>query len=526
MAFKRSLGPIGLMFTAVSGMLGSAWLFGPYYVSQAAGPAAVAAWVLGGLAMIIIAMTFAELACMFPVSGGNARFIHLSHGTLASFIFSWIMWIGYTAVAPIETLAILQYAAGSVPWLMTMQSGVAVLTPAGYGVAAAVLLLMCIINFSSIKWLSIYNSFVVWIKVLVPVCVAIILMMTSFHRENFTQTPGGFLPYGIDGVAQAISVAGVIFSYAGYAPAIALAGEAKNPQKTVPIVLVGAISLCIVVYTTLQIAFIGVHEPSHLMQGWHNLHFTKDVSPFVGITESFGLTGLAKTVFITAMIIPAGTAIIFIATSARVSYAMSQNGYFPSSMQYLSKHGVPVVAVLFNFVVGMILFFPSPGWQGMVGFLVAAFVLCYAIGPISLMALRTSIPAQDRPFKLPCHIAWSGLALFFANLIVYWTGWETSYHLGIAIFIGIVSFLCLRLMHKELAKKPLDFTHSIWAFFYLTAMALTSYLGQHGGGLKRIPAGWDIAWLAVLTIVTLYWAHAARLPESAVKSHIKNLEGL
>ena len=139
--------------------------------------------------------------------------------------------------------------------------------------------------------------------------------------------------------------------------------------------------------------------------------------------EQLHLGWLRELVFFTATIAPLGTALIFIATSSRVVYAMTQNNYFPPLLAKLNTRGVPFVAVALNFIVGMLLFFPSPGWQGMVGFLVSAFVLCYAVGPISLFVLRHRMPDKNRPFKLPAYSVWCFLALFFANLIVYWAGW-------------------------------------------------------------------------------------------------------
>jgi amino acid transporter len=184
------------MFAAVGGMIGSSWLFAPYYVAQAAGPAAVLAWILGGLITLVIAMTFAELTCMFPVSGSSARFIYFSHGVFASFIFGWIMWLGYTAVAPIETLAVLQYVASHYPdWmLMDQKEGMAVLTFRGYGVASCILFFMCALNFLSIQWLVRYNALIVWVKLALPLIIAIALLSVSFHPENFYAAPGGYAP--------------------------------------------------------------------------------------------------------------------------------------------------------------------------------------------------------------------------------------------------------------------------------------------------------------------------------------------
>ena len=71
---KRTIGKAGLLFAAMGSIIGSGWLFGPYYAAQIAGPAALISWVLGGLIMIVIALTFAELSTMLPIVGGIARF--------------------------------------------------------------------------------------------------------------------------------------------------------------------------------------------------------------------------------------------------------------------------------------------------------------------------------------------------------------------------------------------------------------------------------------------------------------------
>lgn len=520
MQFRRSVGPIGLMFTAISGILGSAWLFSPYYASQIAGPAALLSWIIGGLAMMIIALTFAELTCLFPISGGNARFIYFSHGVLSSFLFSWIMWLGYAAVAPAETMGVLQYLASELPWLVMQKNGITVLSTPGYGVAAVVLLAMCIINFLSIKWLSRYNAVVVWIKMIVPVIVAVSILSLSFNIHNFTQF-GGFMPYGFKGVASALSVGGVIFAFAGYAPAIVLAGEAKNPQKVIPLVLAGALIICFLLYFLLEVCFIGAQSPASLSQGWHELHFAGDSSPFIGIANQLGLHWLRYLVLATAIVTPLGTAIIFIATSSRVAYAMSQNGYFPHAMLHLNKTGVPVIAVLLNFVVGMILFFPSPGWQGMVGFLVSAFVLCYALGPISLLALRSQLPDTERPFRLPFPKFWSFAALTIANLIVYWTGWAIYSEMYIAILLGMAVLVVMRVSNP--AAITLDFKHAIWAIAYLSGMALFSYLGNYGGGKAILPLNWDVLIIAVFSLLILCWAWSSRLPVERAKIYIDSI---
>ncbi len=511
MEFKRSLGPFGLMFSAVSGIMGSAWLFGPYFAAKLAGPASLISWVVGAVMMIIIAMTFAELVCLTPVPGGNARFIQFSHGTLTSFIFSWMMWLGYAAVAPVETMGVLQYLSSVYPILVSQKMGVTVLTGEGYIAAAIVLFLMCILNFASIKWLSRWNAVIVWFKVFVPVIVAVCLIYAAFNIHHF-HSVGGFMPNGLHGVASAISYGGIIFSFAGYAPAIVLAGEAKNPQKTIPLVLVGALVICLCVYFVLEVAFIGSVQPDMLIHGWSKLHFFGDTSPFVGLAHLYHLDVLKKMIFTMAVLAPLGTALIFIATSSRFAFAMSQNGYFPKIFKNLNKSGVPYIAVSLNFVIGMLLFFPSPGWQGMVGFLVSAFVLCYVIGPVALISLRTIWPEQQRDFKLPFAHVWCFLAFYFSNLIIYWTGWSIFKQMLIAILVGLaLLLLSVVISRKSFEGVKFNIKEAIWVFGYLMGMGVITYLGVFSGGNHFLSFGWDAVVIAIFSALILFWARISIL---------------
>jgi amino acid transporter len=518
---KRSLGPVALMFTAVSGILGSAWLFGPYYAAQMAGPAALISWFIGAVAMMVIAMTFAELTSMFPIAGAQARFMLFSHGSITSFLFGWIMWLAYAAVAPAETMAILQYMGSSFPALLTTKHGTPILSTLGYGVAAVVLLAMCIINLISIKWLARYNAIVVWIKMFVPLMVAIMIIALAFNVHNFTSA--GFMPGGWEGTLSALSLGGIVFALTGYAPAIVLAGEAKDPQKTIPLVLGGSLFICFLVYFILQIALIGAVPAGSLANGWAHLQFAGSQSPFVGIAEdSLHQHWLHYLILITAVATPLGTAIIFIASSARVAYAMSENGFFPKAMETLSKRGVPFWAVLLNFVVGMVLFFPVPGWQGMMGFLVAAFVLGYAIGPLALLSLRKQIPDFPRRFNLPWAKSWCFIAFFFTNLILYWVGWNIYSKMLIGVVLGLVVMLISRWRHHQV--NALDLKHSLWAFIYIFGQGALSYLGNFGGGKGVLPHDWDMLLIGVFSAVILYLSHKQALPSTQTQVYIDSVK--
>src|SRR5689334_4064068 len=160
---RRDIGFVGLMFTSVGSIIGSGWLFGALGASAIAGPAAIISWIIGGAAMILLALVHAELGGMFPVAGGSARFPHYAFGSLAGFAGGWFAFLGAVTTAPIEVEAALQYSTNYVSGLTKISSnGSVVLTATGYLIAAVLMLLFSVINVMGVRWLSETNKIAVW----------------------------------------------------------------------------------------------------------------------------------------------------------------------------------------------------------------------------------------------------------------------------------------------------------------------------------------------------------------------------
>lgn len=90
---RKDVGRTGLLFTRVDAIIGWGWLFGALYVSQIVGPAAIVSLAVAGLMVMVIGLVYAELAVMFPVSGGIIRFPHYALGSLASYSSGWTSWL-------------------------------------------------------------------------------------------------------------------------------------------------------------------------------------------------------------------------------------------------------------------------------------------------------------------------------------------------------------------------------------------------------------------------------------------------
>lgn len=506
MKFKRSIGISGLLFTGIGSIVGSGWLFGPLYAAQIAGPAAIISWVLGGIMMIIIALTFAELGSAFPIAGGMVQYAQFSHGPLVSFITGWMIWISSMAVAPVETMGLLQYAANYIPGLVTKIDNTNVLTTQGMIAGAFVMIIMCTLNYLGALFFSHSNSIITAIKLIVPITTFLILITIDFHPENFySETTGGFAPYEWHGILAALPLGGVIYSFIGSNSILQLAGETKNPQRNIPIALIGSIVFCILLYTCLQIAFVGALQTVHLAHGWKQLHFPGDSGPFAGILIGFGMAWFAIVLYADALISPFGTGYIYTASTARVNYGLSRIGFFPKVLLKLSKKGVPTRGIIVNYLAGLILFLPFPGWQSMVGFIISCSIISYIIGPIALISLRKTQPKHPRPFRLPYAIFFALLAFYACNLLIFWTGWQTVFGMMIAMGIGFIFFVvyCLRQKRSLWFKQ---WSTSWWIIPYIIGMCLISYLGSFGHGLNKIPFGLDFLFIATLTIIIYFLA--------------------
>ncbi len=504
----RRFSPLMLLMISLNGMIGSAWLFAPLYAAKIAGPAAIIAWLIGGSATILIALTFAELSVLFPVAGGTAQIPQISHGSLTSFLLSWIAWLSALTMAPIEVLAVLQYASTYFSSLTHVVNGAHVLTTTGLIWATILMLLFCIINVVSFKGLVRFNFALFIFKIMVILLVIVTLTKVSFEPNNFLGIKDSFSLTGWQAILTAVATGGVAFAFTGFKHGVELAGEAKRSAISIPLAIVGSVVCCMILYLGLQIAFIGALKLESFQGGWQQLSFIGDVGPFAGLAAGLGLIWLLKLLYIDAVVSPSGAGLIYVTSTARILYAMSQIGFMPRFLLRLNKQDFPVVAIFVNFVIGMCLFLPLPGWQAMVSFLVSGMVISYAIGPISLLCLRLQLPEEKRAFRLPAAHLICLIAFYFCNLMSYWTGWETIYKLAIAIGIGVV-FFAIAYFRGKLPAANLGLKSAIWIVPYLSGLILISYLGAFGGK-NIIPFGWDFLVIALFSIVILYLAVISR----------------
>ena len=524
---RRHVGIVGLLFASVGSIIGSGWLFGALNASQAAGPAAVISWALGGLMILLIAIVYAELGTMFPLSGGVVRFPHLAFGSFASYSAGWITWVAVATTAPIEVMAALQYATKYAPFTAEHTvDGEIVHTLTGLGYVSAVVLMavFVVVNYFGIRWFARINNALVGWKIFIILLVIAAFLVSAFHGENFTSH--GFKPEGWHGVFTAIATSGIVFSYLGFRQGIELAGETDNPRRNVPIAVVGSVVLTGLIYIALQVAFIGALPPSVISDsgGWAQLSFENDFGPLAAVATLLGMSWLAVLLYIDAIVSPGDTGLIYTTVTSRISYAMARNGNAPQVLARTTDRGVPLVSLLVTFVVGLVVFLPFPSWQQLVGFITSATVLSFASGPLVHAALRKQLPDAERPFRVPGGHVIPFLAFWASNLIVYWSGWDIVWKLAVAVAIGFVLLPIYHLLGQDTPKLDLR-SGASWVVPWLVGLVVISWVGNYperaAGNLNVLGFGTAIPVLFVFS--GLIYALALRFPLSRpeIEAHIE-----
>jgi amino acid transporter len=524
---KRSVGFYGLMFVSLGSIIGSGWLLGALNAAQVAGPASILSWILAAVMLALLALSYAELGAAYPVAGGAARVPYYSHGPIAGFMAGWASWLQAVFIAPIEVLAAITYI-NSVEWVHTncnMLNNAGLLNGTGLVVALVLMMVFTAINLGGAKFLSDSNVAVVVWKTVIPFLAVVVVAASKFTPANF-HAGGGFMPFGFHGVFAALT-GGVVFALQGFEQAVQLAGEARNPKKDLARAILTAMAIGAVLYALLQFVMIGALDPSNIVNGWKKPLGT-DPSAYgawYSLALAVGVGWLAKLLLIDAIVSPAGTGVVYVATSARLSYALGEEREMPGALAKTSKKGVPVVSILVAFVVGCLALGPFKSWNQLVAVVTGATAIMYAFGPLSLAALHKLDGARPRAYRAPSPKILLPAAFCCANLIIYWGGFDTTWKLACAMLLGLVLFAIGAWRSRTKAMHTLR--SASWMLPWFVGQVALGALGRYGGGYEVLPSWVDIVVVIGFSLAIFYWAlHLTLTPEASAEAVAKDAHQL
>ena len=327
---QRGLKNRHLQMIALGTAVGTGLFYGSTATIALAGPAVSLSYLIGGIIIFLIVRMLGETSVEEPVSGSFSYYASKYWGEFPGFLAGWNYWFLYILVSMAELSAVSIYLGY---WFPDLPKWVGVL---------ACLIIITVINLVTV---SAYGEIEFWMAFIKIAAIIGMILLGSYYiatdpdpfPENFSYLwdHGGFFPNGIEGMLM--SLAPVLFSFGGIELLGITAGEAENPDKTIPRAINQVIYRILIFYVGTMIV---------LMTLWPWNEVGKEASPFVQIFSNAGFTSTANIlnfVVLTAAVSVYNSAIY---SNSRMLYGLAKSGNAPKFFEKLSSRGVPVNGIL------------------------------------------------------------------------------------------------------------------------------------------------------------------------------------
>ena len=405
-SFARDLGLFDATMIGIGAMIGAGIFVLTGIAAGEAGPAALLAFALNGLVTLLTALSYAELASVYPKSGGGYAFITKAFPGPAGFASGWMLWFCYIIACALYALGF-----GSYFWEFIQRYfppiANLIFNLAGHKIPALMMttlvsIIFILVNMRGTALTGSVENIITMAKIIIlGIFIAYglkrIFQIPSEAAASFTP----FLPNGAGGVVIAMGLTFIAFE--GYDLIATVAEEIKAPEKTIPRATL--ISLCVTVFIYLMVLLvcIGAIQPEsgkswQFMGRYQETAIAKaaeNFMPFIGVALIiFG--GLLST-------ISALNATIL--ASSRVAFSMSRDKMLPVSLSTIhSKRRTPHIAIAVTGVIILVmaLLFPI---QVIGSAASVMFLLTFTLVNLSLIALRRKFPELKGGFRVPLYPA-------------------------------------------------------------------------------------------------------------------------
>lgn len=382
----------------------------------------IAAWVAAGILTLAGALTYAELSAMKPEAGGEYVFLRDAYGRISSFLYGWMtIFIAKTgaqaAVAVAFTIGLNDFLGGELKQTLikTDALGFSYELTSLQLIAVMIIIIFTTINCASVVLSGQIATFLTFVKVFLILFVAVgaFVFVTGGNFGNFSlMNDGG----KCEGVADAVkygsssysfiagfgaAMLGALWGYDGWNNLSLVAGEVKNPEKNIPLALIGGTVVIMILYIFAHIAYFYVLDPTAIASVSKDSSVAKEVvSRFFGGDVATFATGFAVSVFTVGLMLSSiGTLHTSILTGARVPYAMAQDGMMFKSMGKLSQGTrVPVIALIVQGIWAAILAL-SGSFDTLTDYVVFGSWIFYAAATSTIFVFRRKYPNAERPYR-------------------------------------------------------------------------------------------------------------------------------
>jgi APA family basic amino acid/polyamine antiporter len=454
---RRSLGPVSLIALGIGAIIG-AGLFSLTGIAAAenAGPAVVLSFVLAAVGCVFAGMCYSEFSTMIPIAGSAYTYAYATMGELIAWIIGWDLVLEYAVGAATVSISWSSYVVSllhdwgiNLPAHLIASPWQPVILPDGstvYGIvnlpAVLIICAISILLMTGIRESANVNAVVVVVKLTVVVVFILVgwaYIQPANHTPFIPPNTGVFGEFGWSGIVRAAGV--IFFAYIGFDAVSTAAQEAKNPQKDMPIGIIGSLAVCTVLYVLFSYVMTGLE---------HYTHFKGSAAPVAVAIAATPFAWLKTAVKVAIICGFTSVILVMLLGQSRVFFSMSRDGLLPRIFSDIHpKFRTPWRSnLLFMVFVSLFSAFAPISMVGhmtSIGTLFAFVIVCGGI-----MIMRKTQPGLARPFRTPLVPATPIAGILVCSLMMYGLGWQNWTRLFVWLVIGLCIFFGYSRKHSHL----------------------------------------------------------------------------
>ncbi len=487
-SLHRSLGAFQLMLFGIGSIIGTGIFVLTAAGAQKAGPGLMLAFVIAGVVCVVAALCYAEIAAMIPVAGSAYTYSYATMGELLAWTVGWALILEYAIAASAVSVGWSGYFAGTIlgdtfgialpAWLTAGPLALGG-SPGGFinlpamVIALLVTWLLMIGTSESAK----VNAVLVLIKVTaLTVFIALTLTSSEFDPANFNP----FLPAGAfggwgTGVGAVGAAATIFFAYVGFDAVSTAAEETKNPQRNVPIGLVGSLLFCTVFYILVAAGAIGTIGGQPIM-GPGGIPFPAGSEELARqcalplyadalvcsnealahVLRQIGFGTIGNMLGYAAILALPSVILVALFAQTRIFFVMSRDGLLPEGLSRVHpKWKTPYVVTAITGVLVAVgaAFFPVGQLADIAN---AGTLYAFLMVAVAVMVLRRTDPAVRRSFRVPALVIVGPLTILGCLFLFLNLPSAAMIVLPVWTAIGLVVYFGYSRSHSHLGRGIIE----------------------------------------------------------------------
>ena len=413
-SLKKTLTAVDLILLAIGCIIGGGiFVLTGVAAAKYAGPGISLSYAFSGVVCIFAALAYSELAVMIPVAGSAYTFTYVALGEFVAWLVAWGLILEYSLTASTVAAGWSGYFVGILKTAGVNFPEYLATTPSQGGLINLPAVLICLfIGFLLVRGTK--ESLLVN-RILVAIKLGVIFLFLAFaaphiKMENYAE----FLPFGWNGVI--VGAAAIFFAYLGFDSIATTAEECKNPNRDLPIGIIGGLLICAAIYLVVSLVLTGIVHYSTLDNAEPMAYALRVNGSNIGsaLVATGTLAGLMAVL------------LVFMYGQSRIFFVMARDGLLPKAFGTLNKKfGTPAFGCIFVAVTSALVSGFTP-IQIMGDLCSLGTLFAFVMVAVAVMVLRVTRPDLKRPFKCPAVFVVGPLAILSCGYLLYQLFLKTS----------------------------------------------------------------------------------------------------